>query len=215
MRKLRNFLAAIVLLTGLAWNTPMQAQQITDNAVFYHSIRSPWSNFLNPALFPNESGWYVTTAKTSVQLALPMSYEDFGLRYDPTRDVTVLDVNHVLDQLRLNGCHIDHNTDVNLLGMGFTIGDKLHLTASAGVKYLTSFTVPLGFIDLLAEGNMNDKHIDFGAADLFNGQMYGYVSLGAAFKLPLFPLTIGARVNVLDGLMAASVDNLKLDLTTA
>ena len=215
MRKLCNFLAAIVLLTGLAWNTPMQAQQITDNAVFYHSIRSPWSNFLNPALFPNESGWYVTTAKTSVQLALPMSYEDFGLRYDPTRDVTVLDVNHVLDQLRLNGCHIDHNTDVNLLGMGFTIGDKLHLTASAGVKYLTSFTVPLGFIDLLAEGNMNDKHIDFGAADLFNGQMYGYVSLGAAFKLPLFPLTIGARVNVLDGLMAASVDNLKLDLTTA
>ena len=145
MRKLRYYLSAIVMLSGLALGNVSQAQQITDNAVFYHSIRSPWSNSLNPALFPNESGWYMTTAKTSVQLALPMSYEDFGLRYDPVRDVTVLDVNHVLEQLRTKGCHIDHNTDVNLLGMGFTISDKLHLTASAGVKYLTSFTVPLGF----------------------------------------------------------------------
>ena len=58
MRKLRYFLAAVVLLTGLAWNTPMQAQQITDNAVFYHSIRSPWSNYLNPALFPSEDNSY-------------------------------------------------------------------------------------------------------------------------------------------------------------
>ena len=196
--------------------TGAQAQQITDNAVFYHSIRSPWSNSLNPALFPSESGWYMTTAKTSVQLALPMSYEDFGLRYDPERGVSVLDLNHVLDQLRVNGCHFDHNTDVNLLGFGFTIGDKLHLTASAGVKYLTSFTVPLGFIDLLTEGNLNEPyHIDFGASDIFNGQMYGYASVGAAFRLPLFPLTIGARVNVLDGLTAVSVDNLSLDLTTS
>ncbi|MBO4599849.1 MAG: hypothetical protein J5641_03825 [Bacteroidales bacterium] len=216
MRKERDIIILIALMAGVAMGTGAQAQQITDNAVFYHSIRSPWSNSLNPALFPSESGWYMTTAKTSVQLALPMSYEDFGLRYDPERGVSVLDLNHVLDQLRVNGCHFDHNTDVNLLGFGFTIGDKLHLTASAGVKYLTSFTVPLGFIDLLTEGNLNEPyHIDFGASDIFNGQMYGYASVGAAFRLPLFPLTIGARVNVLDGLTAVSVDNLSLDLTTS
>ncbi len=216
MKKLRLYLSAIVLFSTVALAPSSQAQQITDNAVFYHSIRSPWSNCLNPALFPNESGWYMTTAKTSIQLALPMSYDDFHLQYDPVRDVTVLDLNLVLDQLRRNGCHLDHNSDVNLLGFGFTIGDQLHLTASAGVKYLTSFTVPLGFFDFLAEGNLNEEHhIDFGASDLFNGQMYAYASVGAAFKLPLFPLTIGARVNVLDGLMATSVDNLKLDLATA
>ncbi len=158
----------------------------------------------------------MTTAKTSVQLALPMSYEDFHLQYDPVRDVTVLNLNTVLEQLKINGCHFDHNTDVNLLGFGFTIGDKLHLTASAGVKYLTSFTVPLGFFDLLAEGNVNESHhIDFGASDIFNGQMYAYASVGAAFKVPFIPLTVGARVNVLDGLMAISIDNLKIDLATA
>lgn len=215
MKKLRYTLFAAVLLMGMAMGNA-QAQQITDNAVFYHSIRSPWSNSLNPALFPNESGWYATTAKTSVQLALPMSYEDFGLRYDPERDVTVLNVNHVLNQLKLYGCHFDHNSDVNLLGFGFTIKDNLHVTASAGVKYLTSFTVPLGFIELLTEGNINESHhIDFGAKDIFNGQMYAYASVGAAFKLPLFPLTIGARVNVIDGLMAVSVDNLSIDLATS
>ena len=116
MRKLKYIISATVLLMGMAMDNT-QAQQITDNAVFYHSIRSPWSNSLNPALFPNESGWYATTAKTSVQLALPMSYEDFGLRYDPERDVTVLNVNHVLNQLKLYGCHFDHNSDVNLLGL--------------------------------------------------------------------------------------------------
>ena len=209
-------ISAIVLLLGVALAPTMQAQQITDNAVFYHSIRSPWSNYLNPALFPSESGWYMTTAKTSVQLALPMSYEDFHLQYDSVRDVTVLNLNTVLEQLKINGCHFDHNTDVNLLGFGFTVGDKLHLTASAGVKYLTSFTVPLGFFDLLAEGNVNESHhIDFGASDIFNGQMYAYASVGAAFKVPFIPLTVGARVNVLDGLMAISIDNLKIDLATA
>ena len=215
MKRLHIISLTLVMLIGLT-NTTTQAQQITDNAVFYHSIRSPWSNMLNPALFPSESGWYVTTAKTSVQLALPMSYEDFHLQYDPKRGVTVLNVNTLLDQLRLNGCHFDHNSDVNLLGMGFTINDAFHVTASAGVKYLTSFTVPLGFIDLLTEGNINESHhIDFGASDIFNGQMYAYASVGAAFKLPFFPLTIGARVNVLDGLMAVSVDNLSIDLATS
>ena len=216
MKNNRHKIYTLVLLLTLGVGNITQAQQITDNAVFYHSIRSPWSNYLNPALFPSESGWYMTTAKTSIQLALPMSYDDFGLTYDPVRDVTVMNVNHVLNQLKQNGFHFDHNSDVNLLGFGFTIKDNLHVTASAGVKYLTSFTVPMGIIELLTEGNLNEEHhIDFGAADLFNGQMYAYASIGAAFKLPLFPLTVGARVNVIDGLMAMSVDNLSLDLATS
>ena len=212
--RLKIYVAALTAMVGLG--SPVAAQQITENAVFYHSIRSPWSNDLNPALFPAESGWYVTTAKTGVQLSLPLSYKDFGLQYDPERDVTVLNLNHVLDQLRINGCYFGHNTDVNLLGFGFTIRDNLHVTASAGVKYLTSFTVPLGVIDMLTEGNLNESHhIEFGATDIFSGQMYAYAALGAAFKLPLFPLTVGARVRVMDGLMAGAVDNLSIDLATS
>ena len=216
MKQYFRLLTIAVLFLGTVALNPLRGQQITDNAVFYHSIRSPWSNYLNPALFPDSSGWYVTTSKTSVQVSLPLSYEDLHLQYDPERDVTVLNINTVLDQLRINGCNFYHNTDVNVLGFGFTVKDYLHFTASAGMKTFSSFSVPLGFLDFITLGNLSgDRTINFGASDILNTQLYAYASVGAAFRLPLFPLTIGARINVLDGITAISLDNLSLNLSTS
>jgi len=211
------YLLSLVLATmATVMPSVSRAQLITDNAVFYHSIRSPWSNSYNPALFPKESGWYVTTAKTSLQLSMPLSYEELGFKYDPVRDVTVLNINDVLAKLKTTGCNFYHNTDVNLLGFGFTKGENLHFTFAAGMRTLNSFNVPLGLIDFITEGNMGENsHIDFGANDIFSSQTYAYLSVGGAFKLPILPLTVGARLNVLDGIEAFSLDNLAIDLTTA
>ena len=203
-------------MVGAGMFSPARAQMIPDNAVFYHAIRSPWSNSYNPALFPKNSSWYVTTAKTSLQLSIPLSYNDLGLQIDPVRNVTVLNVNDVLDRLRSTGCNFYNNSDLNLFGFGFTLLEHVHVSASAGVKSLSSFNIPLGLIDFLTQGNLNETgHIDFGEKDIFSNQNFAYVSLGAAVKLPFIPLTLGARVNVLDGIAALSVDNLSLDLTTA
>ena len=216
MKQYLHLLSIAVLFLGATSIAPLHGQQITDNAVFYHSIRSPWSNYLNPALFPDASGWYVTTAKTSVQLSLPLAYDDLHLQYDPERDVTVMNLNTVLDQLHANGCNFYYNTDMNLLGFGFTVKDYLHFTTSAGIKIFSSFNVPLGFLDIITMGNLTENRtINFGATDIFNTQMYAYTSVGGAFRLPILPLTIGARVNVLDGLAAISVDNLSVNLSTS
>lgn len=205
-----------MLLACILQGPAASAQQITDNAIFYHSIRSPWSNGYNPALFPDDAGWYSTAAKTSVELALPFSYKELGLQYDPERDVTVFNVNHLLDYLSDNGCRIDHNTDVNIWGIGGNFGEKVYVTASLGARVYSSFNIPIGLIDILSEGNINEtQHLDFGAAELFNTQVYGYLSVGAAYKMSVIPLTVGARVNALDGIVAASIDNLKADLYTS
>ncbi len=216
MKKIIYTFAIAIMLIGASVITPAQAQRITDNAVFYHSIRSPWSNTFNPALFPKNSGWYVTTAKTSLQFALPFSYQDLNIQYDPARDVSVLNVNDLLTYFRDNGCNLYNNNDINLLGFGFTVKDNLHFSASAGVKTLTSFTIPLGILDFITQGNINETNtVQFGAQDIFSLQAYAYASLSAAFKLPVIPLTIGGRLNILDGISAITVDDITIDLTTS
>jgi len=215
MKQIIYTLSIALLFVGAALITPASAQRITDNAVFYHSIRSPWSNSYNPALFPKSSGWYTTTAKTSLQLSMPLSYEELNIQYDPERNVSVLNINDLLTQLRATGCNFYNNNDINLLGLGFTKGESLHFTASAGMKTLTSFNVPLGFIDFITQGNLNESgHVQFGAKDVFSNQIFAYASVGAAFKLPIIPLTVGGRINILDGISAISIDNLDIDLHT-
>lgn len=213
MKRITLILAFVLLALGQA-----QAQRITDNGIFYHSFRSPWSNSYNPALFPNKSGGYFTTAKTDINLDLPLSYKDLGLQYDPERDVTILNVNDVVNNLIDNGCHLGVSTDLNVLGFGFTVKNKLHISASAGVRIDGSANVPLGLLELVSEGNINSNEmnsINFGAENILNLQAYGYASVSAALKLPVLPLTVGARVNVLDGLVSAAVDNLSVDLRTS
>lgn len=195
---------------------PASAQRLTDNANFYHSLRSPWGNAYNPALFPKSADWYVTLPKASIQLSLPLSYDELGITYDPVRNVSVLDANTVLDRLRHNGCNSSNQNDINLFGFGFKISDNLHLTASAGIKTLLSATVPLGIVDFISQGNLNDNnHIEFGDDDILNMSAYTYASAGAAYRLPDIPLTIGGRLNVLDGVVAASVDHISIDLHTS
>lgn len=215
MKQILLTLAMALLLIGATLTTPANAQRITDNAVFYHSIRSPWSNAYNPALFPRSSGWYVTTAKTSMQLSMPLSYDELGLTVDEERGVTILNVNDLLTKLRTTGCNFYNNNDINLLGFGFTSNEQFHFTASAGMKTLTSFNVPLGFIDFITQGNLNEsRHVEFGAKDIFSNQIFAYASLGLAFKLPAIPLTLGGRINILDGVSALSIDNLSINLHT-
>lgn len=206
-------LLTLALIMGIM--LPVQAQRITDNAVFYHSFRSPWSNELNPALFPKQSGWYLTTAKTSVAIELPLSYNELGLRYDPAEDVTILDVNNLLNNLYSNGCNINNINDVNVLGFGFNAKDRFQMSFSSGVRTMVNTSIPLGLLKILTHGNLNDEgHLDFGGDEIVSIQAYAYASASAALKLPILPLTIGARFKLLDGLTAVSLDNLTVDLTT-
>lgn len=205
-----------VLASTLGIGNPAAAQRISDNAVFYHSFRSPWNNELNPALFPGQSGWYFTTSKASVAMELPVSYNDLGLRYDPVEDVTILDVNHLIDHLYENGFHLNNTNDANLLGFGFSVKERFQMSFSAGLRTMVNTSIPLGLLKMLTHGNLNNEgHLDFGGSEIVSTQAYAYASASAALKLPIVPLTIGGRFKLLDGIAAVSLDNLMVDLVTA
>jgi hypothetical protein len=69
---------------------------------------------------------------------------------------------------------------------------------------------------IVTEGNLNqNRHLDLGTTMLAHYMAYGHVSAGVAYEFTGLPLTLGARVNLLDGLAMASVDKLAVDITTA
>lgn len=210
----------VLFLSTMLWlalsGMTASAQSLNENALLYHSLRSPISTQLNPALFPNNSRWYVTLPHFEAGFGLPMSYKDLGLEYDAARDVTVLDLNHLLDVLEQNGNNISISSNIELLGFGFKVADKLHFFASTGLRVSSNINVPFNDLKLLTEGNSGENHsLVIGDARVFDAQTYLHVSGGAAYDFSVIPLTVGARANLLIGAEIVSAENMTINLTTA
>lgn len=206
-----------LVLAAIAFLTPLQmrGQRICDNTIFYHSFQSPLGSEQNPTFFPTNSRWYVALPKVGLDLALPMSYNDFGLTYDPSRDMTVFNVNNFIDKLNSGKCSFRVNSDVNVLGFGVKLAEYATLHVSSGVRLATCLNVPTGLLSFIEQGNAGEnKHFEFGSDHILSAQAYGYISLGGSWRLPELPISLGARVNVLDGIQSVTVDNLTLDLIT-
>lgn len=206
--------ALLAVLTVIPMRS--EAQQLNDNSIFYHSFRSPYVSHYNPTLFPKDANWYVSLPRIGLGAALPISYNDLGLRYDAQRDVTVLNLNNLIDKLQQTGFGLDIDANVDLLGVGFKIADIVNVNIASGVKIDANVDVPLGILDLITEGNTGEnQHMDFGNLETAHVQAYGYLSIGGGVKIPTLPITVGARANILNGIAIASLNNLSVDLTTA
>lgn len=218
--KNRPFSRLIALMVLMSAIIPLgYAQHINDNAIFYHSFRSPWATELNPALFPTDSRYYIQASRVDFSLSLPLSYNELGLQYDPERDATILNVNDLLTRLKGNGCYFSTDADLSILGFGFTISDAFHFNFKTGVRTANSINIPLGVFDLLTEGNATpeaaDHILEFGTTEILSSQTYAYASAGFALELPILNgISVGARVNVLDGIQAVTADNLSIQLNT-
>lgn len=212
---IRILCVALVAMMAIAPGK-MSAQRICDNTIFYHSFRSPLGSEQNPTFFPTNSRWYVSLPKVGVDLALPMSYNDLGLTYDASRDVTVFNLNHFIDQVRGNNFGLRLNADANALGFGVKLAEYATLHVASGVRMQSRLSVPTGLLEFLEQGNAGEtKQFDFGSDYILSAQAYGYVSLGGSWHLPELPISLGARVNLLDGIQSVTIDNLKVELTTA
>ena len=216
MKQRTTIYSAILLLALTLCGTHTHGQSLSDNGIFYHTFTSPWSTSLNPAMFPKTASWYMTLPRVNVDLSLPFSYKDMDLRYDPERDATIFNVSNLLEKLNERKCRFSFNTDAEVLGFGFSLGSHLHLTLNAGVKGTGIVTLPVEVTRLLTEGNLSgDRHLELGTTSIAHAMAYGYASVGMSYEFNELPLTLGGRLNVLDGIAIASVDNLTLDLTTA
>lgn len=216
MKRISYTIICMLLMLVAFSPTPTSAQKLGDNTIYYHSFRSPFASHLNPALFPSKSHWYVSLPNVDLGLSLPLSYKDLGLTYDPERDATILNVNHIIDQIRGNNLRLNLSTEVNVLGFGFRLGEFATLHVNSGVRIAARLSVPTGLFEFLESGNAGEnKQIDFGAQNIFSIQAYDFVSLGGSWRIPELPISVGARVNVLNGIQNISVDNLSLMMTTA
>ena len=212
---MKKALHTIPLILAFLIGGNLQAQQVSDNAIFYHAFRSPASSQLNPALFPN-ANWYVSLPKLDLSLSLPICYDDLGLRYDPAQDATIFNVNNFLDKICANGFGLATDVNVDVLGFGFKLLNLVSINVQTGVRVNAGANLPTGLFEFLSEGNGGEqRNFDFGTDEILSAQAYAYASVGAGVKIPLTPLTIGARLNVLDGLAVASADHLSIDLATA
>lgn len=210
----RNILILILLAFVVLPVRHASAQRLGSNDLFYHSFRSPLATRLNPAAFPASSNWYVTLPRVGAGVTTPVSYNDLGLRYDASRDTTTLNLNDLLSTLDSCGTRFDIDADVDLIGFGFKVG-RLSFNAASGIRVVGSTALPLGATRLVTEGNAaSAEPIEMGSEHFLQVQAYGYASLGAAYSFPGKPLTLGARLNLLDGIATASADHLSLSLAT-
>lgn len=203
-----TIVAVAAIVAFAAMGGKVKAQSLSDNGIFYHAFSSPWSSSLNPAMFPETAKWYVSVARTNADISLPFSYNDLNLKYDPVRNATVFNVTDFLQTMADRQCRFSTNADMNLLGVGFSIGSHLHLMLDAGIRSNSTVTLPLELTRIVTEGNLNqNRHLDLGTTMLAHYMAYGHVSAGVAYEFTGLPLTLGARVNLLDGLAMASWTN--------
>ena len=177
MRKVNTIVAVAALMAFAAMGGKAKAQSLSDNGIFYHAFSSPWSSSLNPAMFPETAKWYVSVARTNADISLPFSYNDLNLKYDPVRNATVFNVTDFLQTMADRQCRFSTNADMNLLGVGFSIGSHLHLMLDAGIRSNSTVTLPLELTRIVTEGNLNqNRHLDLGSTMLAHYMAYGHVS---------------------------------------
>lgn len=216
MKSLKSAIIIGLLAMVVATMDSAKAQTIFDNTIFYHSFRAPMSSHINPTLFPYKAQWYVSLPNLDLGLSLPFSYNDLGLYYDPQRDVSVLNLNHVIDQMSSNKLGLAVSSNVDLLGFGVRLADFATLHVASGLRTHNRIAIPMGIVEFLQEGNAGEqRQFNFGSDDILSSQTWMYASLGGSFRIPELPISIGATVNLLSGLQSFKVDQVKMDLTTA
>lgn len=216
MKTKRYTYIALALIALTAFGGRATAQSLNDNGIFYHSFNSPWSYSINPALFPTNLSRYSTLPRTNVDLSLPFSYRDLDLHYDSERGATIFNLSDFLNLLYDRSLRFSANADVNLLGYGYRLGERFHLGIDIGMRNQSITTVPIELTKILTQGNMNEnRHLELGTSMLTHNMSYAYASVGLGYTHPVLPLTIGARVNVLDGIQLASIDKITVDVLTS
>lgn len=204
-------IAAVLLGIGSA-----AAQYNETNNLFYHSFRTPQSNQLNPAFFPNKNTFYMTMPSFGMRFGAPLSISDI-MYYDQTTDNTVISINRILDSLTTNN-RFRLGIDMDIIGFGLRVGNTF-ITLNARWVNDFSLGIPMDMVNALLTGNVDDNgqvlnEVRLLDGDLMNFTSYLETSLGVGHRLSALGLTIGARAKLLSGVMNVQTDNSRIVLNS-
>lgn len=197
----------ILILSLLATATIASAQYNETNNLFYNTFRTPQSNDLNPAFFPNKNTFYLRLPGLGLQFGSPLALNEFVHTQADT--ATIIDLNQMLDALTEDN-RFRFNTDINLLGFGFKIHNTF-ITFNSRMVVGMSVGIPVSIINTLRQGNVGASgpisEMTLLDGDLLNFQSYLEAGVGVGHHFQPLGLTIGARAKYLYGLANIQTDN--------
>lgn len=205
-------LAAIMMLTA---GTAV-AQYNEANNLFYHSFRSPQSNQLNPAFFPNRNSFYISLPGLGFQFHSPMALNQF-VYYDSVQQYTIINLDSLFNGLA-NDNHFRFSPTVNIAGLGLKIGNTF-ITANVRMVNDISFGAPVSAINALRGGNLMDDGTPITELSILDGDllsMQSYMEAGVSLGHYFAPihLGLGVRGKLLYGLLNARTTNTRVVLNT-
>lgn len=212
--KNRTIAIIAVLMLGMGTAT---AQYNETNNLFYHSFRTPQSNQLNPALYPNKNTFFLTLPSFGMRFGAPLSISDI-VYYDEPSGNTIISVNRMLDSLTSDN-RFRLGMDMDIVGLGLHIGNTF---VTLNARWVNDFSlgIPIDIVNALLNGNVDDNGQVINEVRLLNGDLLNFTSyletsLGVGHRLAALGLTIGARAKLLSGVMNLQTDNSRIVLNTA
>ena len=209
MKKISLLIVAAILLIG-AKQSLFAQHELSSNELFYHSVRVVQSNDVNPAFFPRNTTGYLALPQFNTSFCLPLSYSEIGFQYDDVTDKTFINVNELVEKLGDGNNKFNFNSSINLIGFGIDFG-QYYITFSTKLALNTTVTVPTDVFNVIS--NMKgsswigrDNAAKIASDDLLLFNSYTRVSIGGGYHFATLPLTIGAHVNILDGLVNINTD---------
>ncbi|MBR2250678.1 MAG: hypothetical protein IJ844_09265 [Prevotella sp.] len=183
------------------------------NDLIYKSEILPQSNQLNPAFYPQTRNAYITLPNFNFSIGLPVAYSDLGISRDKEKDKTILNIYQISSALDENkSVHLE--TKVNLIGFGFHAG-HLFFNFNASAVVGASLYFPSGLKSLFDEGLVTrigqNNAFDFSCSEFLNLMAYERFSLGMGYEVN-DQLTLGAHVNLLNGIANINVENFSTKL---
>ncbi len=209
--KIYAILAVVLMISGTA-----KAQYSETNNLFYHSFRTPQSNLLNPALYPNKNSFYLMLPGVDMRIHTPVSASQF-VYYDPAQDITVVSLDSLFNGLNSdNGFRI--TPSIQILGMGFKVNNSF-INFNVNMVNDIGLGLPISAINALRNGNLQEDgtpitKLSILDGDIFNMQSYLEAGLGVGHKFESINLTVGARAKLLYGIINMQTNNTNIVLNT-
>lgn len=203
-------------LMTLAGSNVANAQYNETNNMFYHIQRAPQSNLLNPALFPNNTTWYISFPGIDFQLGSPLAINDFVF-YNKTANRTIISLDSMMNKMT-DGDRLRIGANANIFGFGFKVKNTFINFNSRLVNYV-NLGFPSEMVNALRNGNIDENGnvipmVEMLDGDILNATSYLETGLGVGHYFEKINLTVGIRAKMLFGVGNVQTDNTRLEFVT-
>ena len=210
------FLIGLMGLVGLTGSNVANAQFNETNNLFYHTLRTPQSNLLNPAFFPTNNTWYVALPGFDMKFGSPVAISDFAF-YNRTTQRTQINIDSLMNRLT-DGNKFRMDANVNIFGFGFKVRNTF-ITFNTRVNNSINFGFPVDMVNALRTGNIDQTGavrpvVEMVDGEILNATSYLETGIGVGHHFEPIHLTVGVRAKLLFGIANIQTDNTRLQLIT-